>query len=376
MRRYAIFFPQYYPVAVNNLAWGYGFTDWSLVATANAFNYWQRRAPACGFYDLSIGEHIHARFEAAAGVGLDGFGIYHYYFDDGSELDAVESYLLRNNISAGMNYFYIWANENWTTRWVGGDIRLLKELSRDPQRSAIAAHVTYLVRLMESPHYTRVNKRPLFVFYHPDHFLNPSTVVDSYREEFQHAGINPLMGFFVKNFSEVRHSRYFDFLYLFEPRLFFNSHGLRRNARAVQMFQQVGRIIPPRITTAMAELVTRSLNRADSNYSFSDFLHYYSSSARQQLIHSSSCPVYEIVTCGWNNAPRYRQRATSLNVPTTQEFLAMMKIASSTSTTDELAPLMCNAWNEWCEGAALEPCSYLGDALIRGYVASAEEDDA
>jgi len=373
MKRYAIFFPQYYPITVNDLAWGYGFTDWTLVAAANAFSYWRRRAPACGFYNLSIKDHIRARFEAAASAGMDGFGVYHYYFDDGNELGAVEQYLMHGDTSESLNYFYIWANENWTTRWVGENIRVLKSLSRCPDRSAVAKHVSYLIRLMDSTHYTRVNQRPLFVFYHPDHFVEPHSILDLYREEFRRAGTDPLIGFFVKNFSEIRHSRYFDFLYLFEPRLFFNSHGLRRNTGAIRTFRRFARSLSPRLGEAMADRVTRFLNRSSVNYRFSDFLRYCSSQARQALIQSSHCPTQEIVTCGWNNAPRYRDRATSLDVPNADEFSAMMNAACSHPHAGSLAPLMCNAWNEWCEGAALEPCSYLGDSLLKSYLDSSLE---
>ena len=88
MKKYAIFFPQFHPVEVNNQAWGQGFTDWSLVAAANAFDLWPRRAPRAGFYDLSNPQHIQDRFSEAARSGLDGFGIYHYRFTDGPELDS------------------------------------------------------------------------------------------------------------------------------------------------------------------------------------------------------------------------------------------------------------------------------------------------
>ena len=46
VKRYAIFFPQFHRVRVNDLAWGHGFTDWALVAVANAFDYWALRLAA------------------------------------------------------------------------------------------------------------------------------------------------------------------------------------------------------------------------------------------------------------------------------------------------------------------------------------------
>lgn len=368
MKRYAIFFPQYYRIDVNDLAWGHGFTDWALVAAANTFNYWQRRSPACGFYDLSQDHHIRERFEFASAAGLDGFAIYHYRFDDGPELHAVERYLWRMGSPEGFKYFFIWANENWSTRWVGGKIRLLKELSRSPDRQTIAQHVDYLARFMTSPSYTRIGDRPLFVFYRPDHFLDADVTLGLYREEFERTGLNPLLGFFVKNINDLQYSVLFDFCYLFEPRLFFNFQGVRKNPGAVLAYRTLARMFSPRALESISECVTSLLNKHSGTYSFGDFLKYFSSDARHRFVDSFHCPVQDVLTCGWNNAPRYRERFTRLDTPSVEQFSSMMNVVSNFSASRSEVPLLCNAWNEWAEGAAIEPCCYLGDALLKSYL--------
>ena len=104
MKRYAIFFPQFHRIEINDLAWGHGFTDWILVAGANAFNHWDRRCPSAGFYDLSKEADICNQFDLACSHGLDGFAIYHYRFDDGPELDAVEHYLRTHSLARGFQF--------------------------------------------------------------------------------------------------------------------------------------------------------------------------------------------------------------------------------------------------------------------------------
>lgn len=368
MTRFAIFFPQYYPTSMNDMAWGYGFTDWTLLAAANAFGIWDRRAPACGFYDLSRDEDIFGSFQAASDSGLDGFGLYHYRFDEGPELDSVEKYLLRRCSTAKLSYFFIWANEDWTTRWTGGRITVLRKLSSKPSRKAVAKHVEYLLPFMESRAYARVGKRPLFIIYHPDHFAEPETTIGLYREEFIHAGVDPFVGVFVKNVSELRHSRYCDCCYLFEPRLFFNFQGIRGNSIAIRAFRKIARRMPGHLAATCSERITRLLNRQTNTYSFSEFLSYFTSGGRRRFVESAKCPVQEVVTCGWNNAPRYRQRFTKLEVPSTEEFAVMMNSLRDGPNCQDGVPLLCNAWNEWCEGAAIEPCSYLGDRLLASYL--------
>ena len=133
MKRYAIFFPQFHQTKVNDLAWGHGFTDWALVSVANVFDYWKRRSPVSGFYDLADSQAVESQFLNAAQAGLDGFGIYHYWFEDGSELGAVERYIAQAKLPDNFAYFYIWANESWSKRWAGKDTEILKSVSTEPQ---------------------------------------------------------------------------------------------------------------------------------------------------------------------------------------------------------------------------------------------------
>jgi hypothetical protein len=368
MKRYAIFFPQFHQVQVNDAAWGAGFTDWALVAAANAFNYWKRRSPACGFYDLSKASDVEASFEAAAGAGIDGFGIYHYRFEDGPELDAVERYLRRTRTPEGFQYFYIWANENWSTRWMGEGVEILKRVCAAPSRGQVAEHVNYLAPFMESDSYTRIGDRPVFVVYRPDRFVDGRATLSLYREEFKRAGLEPSIGLFVRDVSDMEYSRVFDFCYLFEPRLFFSSHGVRKNVALVKAYQGLSRLLPSKNAEAVSELVVRLLNRGTKRYSFSEFLTYFGSHERRDLVRSADCPAQNIVTCGWNNAPRYRHRFTELEVPTPEQIALMLKLSFGAHGCSETVPLLCNAWNEWSEGAAIEPCIYLGNTLLREYL--------
>jgi hypothetical protein len=86
------------------------------------------------------------------------------------------------------------------------------------------------------------------------------------------------------------------------------------------------------------------------------------------MVGQLQCPVQNVVTSGWNNAPRYREHFTELEVPSPNEFSVMLDASLSNPKYSSEIPLLCNAWNEWSEGAAIEPCHYLGDALLNAYV--------
>ena len=368
MKRYAIFFPQFHRVEVNDLAWGYGFTDWSLVSVANAFDYWKRRSPVSGFYDLADEQVMEKQFSSAANAGIDGFGIYHYWFEDGSELGAVERYLGHTKLPENFEYFYIWANESWSKRWAGKDTEILKTVSTEPGIEEIRRHVSYLKPYMESSSYTRISGRPLFVIYRPEFFKDPVAILECYRKVFERAGLSPLMGYCMKSLSDMEYSSHFDFCYLFEPRLFFNFAGLRKNTYVQAAFKKLIHLLPYSTVEKWSARAGRFLNKRSKTHTFRSFLEYFTSSERNQVVNKLDCPAQNILTCGWNNAPRYRDNFTELEVPDSDEFSMMLHAALDNGTYSQDIPLLCNAWNEWSEGAAIEPCCYLGDALLRSYM--------
>ena len=368
MKRYAIFFPQFHQVEVNDVAWGHGFTDWALVAAANAFNYWQRRAPACGFYDLSKIDDVRERFEAAAASGLDGFGIYHYRFEDGPELEAVERYLRQCAPPPGFSYFFIWANEDWSRRWVDNDTKILKSVPMAPSRSQVAAHVGYLRPYMESESYAKMIDRPIFVVYRPDWFTDAASTVEVYREEFRRVGLNVSIGYFAKNVLDAEYSNIFDFCYVFEPRMFFNYSVLRRNVTIGNMYKKLLGFISSENGAWVSERLNKVLRKGRRKFSFTEFLSYFRSGERRNFMESLACPKQNVLICGWNNAPRYRQHFIQVDVPDADQFSSMLKWSLSDRGCSEDIPLLCNAWNEWSEGAAIEPCAYLGDALLKSYL--------
>jgi hypothetical protein len=373
MKRYAIFFPQFHQIKVNDQAWGYGFTDWSLVSVANVFDYWKRRAPIDGFYDLADERVVERQFASAAQAGVEGFGIYHYWFEDGSELGAVERYLQHAKLPDNFDFFYIWANESWSKRWAGKDTEILKTVATQPSLEEVSRHVSYLKPYMESASYTRVSGQPLFVIYRPEFFKEPAATVALYREEFEKIGLNPLIGYCLKSTSDAEYSNIFDFCYLFEPRLFFNFGGIRKSKLVHSLYRKIMHAVPYAQAERWSAMVGKLLNKVSKTYSFKDFLEYFSSSERNELISKLACPTQNILPSGWNNAPRYRKQFTELEVPDSNQFAAMLGNALGNTRCASDIPLLCNAWNEWSEGAAIEPCHYLGDRLLKSYL-SVEED--
>ena len=356
---YAIYFPQFYPSKVNDEAWGKHFTDWLLVGQANFQKLWDRRAPARGFYDGSDVRIHQDQVSQAQASGLAGFGVYHYWFYTQHELSAFEESILSNQVlNEADSWFLIWANESWSKRWVG-NADVLIDLSRNPSLEMIEKHCKHLARCFQTPGYVKWRERPLFVFYNLGYFDHPEQVVINYRQCLASLGCDAAMIQIIKNAADIQYSRFMDGSYLFEPRMFFNSVGKARGSMSSSILAVIRRVFGTKFTERLLVRADKFLSTG-KKYAADDFATYFWSLSRQASVKQLSGSTQNILCPAWNNAPRYGQNFTSLEPISPHEFLKQLEASNQASDL----PLLINAWNEWSEGAAIEPCAYYGNRYL------------
>lgn len=359
MKPFAIYFPQFYPIQTNNDAWGAGFTDWALVANSNLRESWPRRAPAAGFYD-GASPQVHARQMAEAlDAGIAGFGVYHYWFYTHQELRAFEASLLGAAASApSIPWFLIWASEGWSKRWLAKPDVLI-HLTAAPDQRAIEQHCDHLATCFSNRLYLRWRGKPLFAWYNLGHFDAPEAIVVRYREALQRRGFDVAIAHFVKNPFDLGYSAFTDASYLFEPRLFFGSQSTLRGSRSKAALNAFRKALGSSGAESLLVAMDR-LQRSGNTYPAERFLSYMASPERSALLTATTGTRQEVISPGWNNTPRYGRRFTALQPLDPASFGALVRAAMA---TNDLPPLL-NAWNEWAEGAAIEPCAYLGRSYL------------
>jgi len=371
MNPFSIYFPQFYPTPTNDHAWGKGFTDWSLVANANMRDLWLRRAPARGFYDGSSREAHLAQMREAEAAGVGGFGVYHYWFYSHQELGAFERTLMESPAQSRMPWFLIWASEGWSRRWMGDPTELVS-LSKDPDQRSVELHADYLARCFEDRNYFRVDGRPLFAWYNLGHFQRPEALIDQYRRCWQARGIYVHAVQFIKMPFDVQYAAFVDGSYLFEPRLFFSFKRPGKSTSAKHARDLLSRVLGERMVARLLVTMDRLAVRGET-FRAEEFLRYLRSPERAQWVTSIGGDVQEVLSPGWNNAPRYGARFTALENLSVDEFVRLLTQPSAS----EKLPALINAWNEWSEGAAIEPCAYLGrrylDAVRSSIDANSEQ---
>jgi len=368
MERYAIFFPQYDTNSVNNEAWGAFFNDWILVGYANAFNLWkQRRAPKKGFYNLCNTKDIEIIMKEAQEYRLDGFGLYHYYFKEGSILDCVEQYFLYENMDTNLKFFLIYANEFWTKRWIGSNEIILDY--PDLTESFIENHVYYLSKLMKVENYKKISNKPLFIFYRLDIYKNFEEVLYLYRKAFLKYDIEPMLGMYLKHPAEIKFVKYLDCIYLFEPRMFFNLNKIGNQSFLFKINEFLIKNGFLKLSEKLSYLYGK-VTVQGKNFSYRNYLDYLISYKRIKIFEdikniNKDIKLQEVLCVGWNNSPRFGKKFTAVDLPTEEEFKSAIESLYLNSLIDNDLPILVNAWNEWSEGASIEPCYYLGDTYLK-----------
>lgn len=358
MKPFAIYFPQFYPTSTNDDAWGKGFTDWLLVERANEDEIWSKRKPLKGFYNGSSTQvHLEQIKEAVSG-DLGGFAIYHYWFFDHQELDAFEKTLLSVPQESSIPWFLIWATESWSKRWAGDPTTILN-LSSNPNDSEIRSHCHYLVRCFGDPNYFCWNNKPLFVFYNLAHFDNAEKTLSTYRATFKQLGFDVAFGHFIKSPADISFSNLVEVNYLFEPRLFFNMHRSMRGGISRRLLNAISSILGKSVALKFLVFADKFQQKGQT-YSAKSFVQYIKSQQRSDFEHLLDGEVQEVFSPGWNNTPRYKNRFTALEDIEPEVFSGFLQQASKKSKL----PTLINAWNEWSEGAAIEPCAYLGSRYL------------
>lgn len=359
MKPFCIYFPQFYPTEINNLTWGEGFTDWILVAHANMRNVWKRRAPQIGYYDGSdTAVHLN-QINQMKQHNLGGIALYHYWFYESRELTAFEETISSAKHNKDFPWFLIWATESWSKRWLGDQTEIIT-LTDNPTTEQINQHCEYLAKCFAMPTYLKIDNRPIFIFFNLSHFSNPGDVINNYKEAFKRLGHNPIVGQFVKNPFDANYSKFIDINYLFEPRLFFGFNNLTRSGFAKNFFDKFKLLFGIKHSQKLLVLSDK-LKKKKNIFKATDYMKYVQSEKRKNFVNGFSSPTQEVISPGWNNVPRHGERFTALDDIQPQQFQNMLK--ESTIKNTQFPPLI-NAWNEWSEGAAIEPCKYYGSIYL------------
>ncbi len=337
VRLIAFYLPQFHPVPENDRWWGPGFTDWQNVVRGTPLfeGHYQPHLPgALGFYDLRIDDVRRKQVELARSHGIHGFCYYYYWFNGRRILEhPLDRYVADRTID--FPFCICWANENWSRRWDGGNQEVL--LVQEHDTASDMKFIRDVIPLFKDPRYIRVNGLPLLVLYRADLLKVPAATAAGWREECEKAGLPGLHLCAAQTFN-IGDPR----PYGFDSACEFPPHG-----------HAVGHI-------------TRELPGLPSD--FGGWVCDYELVARHSLTAPvPDYPLYRGIFPSWDNTARKRRQALIFHNSDPARFEYWLRGLVSYTRQNLIGDqriIFVNAWNEWAEGAHLEPDLKNGSAYL------------
>lgn len=293
---------------------------------------------------------MHRQVELASQYGLYGFCFHYYWFSGGKRLLETPIFNWLNNKDLDFPFCLCWANENWSKLWDGGNREvLMKQESRAEDAPDFARDI---LPFLKDERYIRIEGKPLLIIYRPNLFTKENwlTFAKTLREKAVEAGLRGLFLCMVgvDYFDDTASSWGFDGLVEF----------------------------PPMRITHLREYVK---DGNPVNPDFKGYVYTMKNAIKSGAIFESSVkdvPVFRGCFPRWDNTARkaYSNASVYLQSPELyKEWLAgLLKWAKEHNDTDKQFVFI-NAWNEWAEGAHLEPDSIYGYAYLEATMDAQDE---
>ena len=341
----AFYLTQFYSIPENDKWWGEGFTEWTNTRKAipRFDGHYQPREPHddFGYYNLLDIETIKKQIDLAKQHGIYGFCFYYYWFS-GKRLLEKPLDLFLEHPELDINFCLCWANGNWTRTWDGCDKEVLiqqNHSAEDPYN-----FIDDIKKYIADKRYIKIDGEPIILVYTPSQIPDVRDVFDIWREQAKKNGIGGIRIWICKTFGHTAAS--LDIIDKVDGEVEFPPHGLPIY-HPIEIEGKSGSIYDYKeVVNAVDEQFEKE--RAGNNRSLP--------------------PVYRTAMPGWDNTARRGLSGwTSYAGFSLRYFYTWVKLIideAKTKNTRDGHSVFINAWNEWGEGAYLEPDTQYGYANI------------
>jgi hypothetical protein len=329
VRLIAFYLPQFHPIPENDEWWGAGFTEWTNVrrAVPQYSGHYQPRVPGeLGYYDLRSAAVHHAQAALAREYGVHGFCYYYYWFSGRRLLEQPLDLMLADR-SLTQPFCVCWANETWSRRWDGSESDILIEQQYrpdDPER-----FIRDLTPILSDPRYIRVGGALLLLVYRPAVIPDLRSTLRRWRDAAAATGIGAL------HICAMQTSLY--------------ASGLDDGFDAMVEFPPHS-IVVGEITATLPDLPSDFTGKV---FAYGDVVRYCTE--RENV---ARVPLYRGVMSGWDNTARRGRASHIFHDATPEQYEVWLRQAVDHTIRNhdgDRRLVFVNAWNEWAEGAYLEP---------------------
>lgn len=334
----AFHLPQFHTFPENDLWWGKGFTEWTNVKRAqpNFSEHYQPRVPFNNYYyDLSNPDSLKWQMELAQKYGVYGFCYYHYWFNGKLLMQKPLEMMLE--LKEKIPFCFCWANEPWTRAWDGRskDVLIGQDYGNEQDWED---HFLYLLPFFQDDAYIKIDGKPVFVLYRTNNIPKVDDMLSYWNERCISSG--------------------FPGIYLIEEKNGFNKEVFSTESSGLLDFEPMNALSNSRTFFQKAKDKTRNTY---NHLALKLECGIYDYDYVWNIILDHSKDTIEGVDrflgafVDWDNTPRRQSKSMIVNGATPEKFGYYLAQQKENADAINSPFIFLNAWNEWGEGAYLEP---------------------
>lgn len=335
------YLPQFHPIPENDEWHGKGFTEWTKVRGANPLfeGHYKQHIPHkdIGYYLLDSADTLRKQSELMKSSGVHGQIFYHYWFSGKLILEEPVKMLL-DTPDIDMPFCFCWANENWTRRWDGDDADIL--LGQIYSKEDAKAFIEYLIPFFKDSRYIRIDDRPVLYIYRPTSIPDIKEYLEIWESVCAEASL---------------------------PKPYVVSVLTRGATDPNDFHMDAGteRILHDWTENAVADIGDRLYKYEELNahiLPYDEVASFYENQSEAKPF-----TYFRSLIATWDNTARYGKDAYLVHGFTPERFQEWLESTieySRRTLPDDRRYIVINAWNEWAEGAHLEPDEYFGYSYL------------
>ena len=365
----AYYLPQYHPIPENDRFWGKGFTEWTNVVKAKPLfkGHIQPNIPAdLGFYDLRLPEIREQQAELAREAGIEGFCYWHYWFGNGKKvLDMPFNEVLKSG-SPDFPFCLGWANHSWTTKtWEKGKSHTKETMIFEqlyPGDNDYINHFYDVLPAFKDNRYITVDGKPLFVIFQPESIPDSKHFMDIWNKLAKENGLKGI--YFIGRCDALPNMNYTNYKHID------NLTHLRYENLLKEGYDGINSVTLKYAEFKSTSFIHKLIHSIMRKYFEGIIIDKYE---YKKIIENIVTPedyeerIYPQLIPRRDRSPRAGRKAIIYYNSTPQNFeKAVEKAIDCVKNRDsEHRLIFLNAWNEWGEGAYMEPDLKYGKEYVK-----------
>lgn len=337
MKVLALHLPQYHRIKENDEWWGEGFTDWVNVKKAKPLfrGHDQPLIPLNqNYYDMTDPITLKQQLDIAEKYGVYGFCYYHYWFNGKLLLEKPCETLLEHK-EINQKFCFCWANESWARTWDGkeNDVLIRQEYGGEKDWDE---HFDYLLQFFKDSRYIKINNRPVLFVYSCSRLKRFNEMIAFWRQKAKENGFSGLyVAEFINSFNNGKAVHDTDVAVEFEP------------------------LCTARYSISNWKKLQRLFYKKTGRTEFLDYDYLWQCLLKNKRVYNKK--IWRGAFVNFDNTPRKGERGLVIQGASPEKFkhyVAQLLQKQDRDYDDTF--MVINAWNEWAEGAILEPCENYG----------------